>query len=401
MRFTRPKRQDAAMMKPPRFPKIAAEVDGHRLSLAITGADRRAAILKLVNEARHRLRLFYYIFGDDEISTEVREALIDARNRGVEVTLLVDSFGTSDKPDSVYADFVDAGICFARFHSTWGRRYLLRNHQKIIVADEKRALVGGTNINDAYFGDAPDGSSWHDLCLTIEGAAVKRLAAYFDDLKAWMLGERKSLRTLVQILKQHSDGQGSIRWLMGGPFQRLSPLTHTINVDLNRAKRLDMIHAYFSPNWGMLRRIGRIVTRNKGHARVITAGRSDSLTTMFAARHCYRRLLKSGVEVAEFLPQLLHMKLIVVDNIVYIGSANFDMRSLYMNTEIMVRIEDKGLAEQMRAFVEAHAPYLDLITRAEHHNRSSWWNRARWLLAYFFVSTVDSSVTRGLAVPGR
>ena len=389
------------MLHPPRFPQFTAEVAGHRLTLSSTGADRRAAILSIVTGAKHSLRLFFYIFGDDEISTEVGQALIDARNRGVDVTLLVDGFGTGDKPDSVYADFVEAGICFARFHSSWGRRYLLRNHQKIIVADEKRALVGGTNIDDEYFGDAPDGSSWHDLYLCIEGPAAKRLAGYFDALKSWMLSDRKSLRQLIKILSDQSEGQGPIRWLFGGPFQRLSPLTHSIKRDLDRAQSLDMVQAYFSPNWAMLRRIGRIVTQNKGSARVITAARSDNMTTISAARHCYRRLLRRGVQVAEFLPQKLHMKLIVADNIVYIGSANFDMRSLYLNTEIMVRIEDSGFADQMRGFVAAHESYCDPITREEHRHRSSWFNRTRWLLGYFIVSTVDFTVTRGLALKRR
>ena len=216
-----------------------------------------------------------------------------------------------------------------------------------------------------------------------------------------MLSDRKSLRQLVKILSDQSEGQGPIRWLFGGPFQRLSPLTRSIKHDLDRTQSLNMVQAYFAPNWAMLRRIGRIVTKNNGVARVITAARSDNMTTIYAARHCYRRLLRRGVQVAEFLPQKLHMKLIVADDIVYIGSANFDMRSLYLNTEIMVRIEDKGFADQMRGFVAAHEPHCDPITREEHRHRSSWFNRTRWLLGYFIVSIVDFSVTRGLALKRR
>jgi cardiolipin synthase A/B len=384
------------MSAPPQYLAFETEVAGHRLSMAVTGADRIAAVLNIIERARSSLRLFFYIFGDDETSVLVREALIDARNRGVEVSLLVDGFGTGDRADTVYQPMVDAGIVFARFHSAWGRRYLLRNHQKIIVADEDCALVGGSNIVGHYFSDDPDGASWHDLYVTIYGPSAERLARYHDALKGWMLGDRKSLRSLTQILTSHSDTTGPIRWVMGGPFQRLSPLTRTIKRDLHGARRLDMIQAYFAPNWGMLRRLARICLRKGGRVRLITAARSDNTTTIAAARHCYRRLLRGGVEILEYQPQMLHMKLIIADEITYIGSANFDMRSLYINAEIMVRIVDKNFANKMRVFAEAHGPHCEIVTPQVHKARSGLFARMKWLLAYFIVSSLDFTVARGM-----
>ncbi len=384
------------MVRLPNFPQIRAEVAGHTLTVAVTGADRLSAVLRIIETAKSCLRLFFYIFGDDETSNIVREALIDARNRGVEVSLLIDGFGNGDRSDSAYAPLIEAGVVFARFHSAWGRRYLLRNHQKIVVADDQRALVGGSNIVGHYFADDPDGGSWHDLYVSIEGPAARRLALYHEALKSWMLGSRKSLRTLTQILTEHSDTSGPIRWMMGGPFQRLSPLTRAIKRDLHGTRRLDMIQAYFSPNWGMLRRLARTGVRKGGHARVITAARSDNSVTIAAARHCYRRLLRSGVEILEYQPQMLHMKLIVADEIVYIGSANFDMRSLYINAEIMVRIVDKAFADQMRKLIEAHVPYSEAITPQLHKSRSGLFARTKWLLSYFLVSSVDFTVSRGI-----
>jgi cardiolipin synthase A/B len=384
----------AVMPDPPRYDPFDVEVAGHALSVFINGADRLAALIAMIEGAKHSLRLFFYIFGDDVTGHLVRTALIDAHNRGVNVSLLVDSFGTADRADSVYAPLVTAGVHFARFNSAWGRGYLLRNHQKFLIVDEARVLIGGSNICDHYFSDDPKGHSWHDLYLSIGGPAVARLARYFDGLRAWMAGERQSLRKLLQLLSTHSDKQGILRWEMGGPFRRMSPLTRSIKHDINGARKLDMIQAYFAPNWGMLRRIGRVNRRNKGIARIITAARSDNALTISAARHCYRRLLKGGVEVYEYLPQMLHMKLIVADDLVYVGSANFDMRSLFINAEIMLRIEDAGFANRMRGLIELHLEHCDAITAAEHRKRSKPWSRLRWLLAYFLVSTVDFTVTR-------
>jgi cardiolipin synthase len=384
----------------PHFDPIEATVDGHLLTLFVSGADRLAALIGMIDRAERTLRLFFYIFGHDETSLSVRAALIRARQRGVKVWLLVDGFGTAERDDAVYQPLIDAGAVFARFHSRWGRKYLLRNHQKIVIADEARALIGGTNIVGHYFSDDPAGESWHDLLLSIEGPAVARLTTYFDGLRRWMLGRHQRIRGLIHILSRRSDGAGRLRWLFNGPFRRLSPLTRRIMRDIDAAEQLDMIQAYFSPNWGMLRRLARVVRRG-GRFRLITAARSDNSTTVSAARHCYRRLLRHGAEILEYCPQMLHMKLIVADNIVYIGSANFDMRSLFINAEIMLRIEDDDFADRMRGFVTVHVPWSAAITRAEHRKRSSWFARARWLLSYFIVSSVDFTVTRTLTLRRR
>lgn len=385
------------MAQIPYFGPIETSIDGHKFKLVVSGADRLALLIELIQGAQSSLRLFFYIFGDDEIAHRVRDALVAACGRGVKVWLLVDGFGCAERPDSVYQPLIDAGAEFARFYPRWGRRYLLRNHQKIVIADEAIAIVGGSNVVEHYFTDDPAGGSWHDLFLRIEGPAVARLTRYFDGLKRWMVSPRPRLQGLIHLLSRRSDRSGALRWLFNGPFRTISPLTRAIRDDIARAKRIDMIQAYFSPNWGTLRRLARVEQRG-GEVRLITAARSDNTTTVSAARHCYRRLLRNRIEIYEYLPQMLHMKLIVADDAVYVGSANFDMRSLYINGEIMIRINDAAFANKMRAFVSGHLPYCDGITREEHKARSSWFARMRWLIAYFIVSSVDFTVTRTISL---
>ena len=114
-----------------------------------------------------------------------------------------------------------------------------------------------------------------------------------------------------------------------------------------------MIFAYFAPPGAMLRRIGRLGRR--GRARIITAAKSDNNATIAAARHSYSRLLRRHVEMYEYQPAKLHTKLAIVDDIVHIGSSNFDYRSLYINMEIMLRIKDAAFADAMRGYFERRA----------------------------------------------
>ena len=86
--------------------------------------------------------------------------------------------------------------------------------------------------------------------------------------------------------------------------------------------------------------------------------------------------------------------LLVLDDAVYMGSANFDMRSLYLNLEIMLRIEDKALADRMREFVTQHIEASEEITLEKHRKRATLWNRIRWSLGWVLVSVIDYTVTR-------
>src|SRR3546814_737436 len=187
--------------------------------------------------------------------------------------------------------------------------------------------------------------------------------------------------------------------LIGGPVRRLNPWAQSAKRDLERGRRCDMIQAYFSPSRGMLRRIGKVGMR--GQVRIVTASLSDNSTTIAAARSLYSGLFRHRVRIFEYLPCKLHMKLIVIDDIVYIGSANFDMRSLFINLELMLRIEDAGFAAQMREFVTRETANCQEITSALHRERTGVLARFLGRISYVLVGALDYTVTRRLNLPMR
>lgn len=366
-------------------------VDGNRLTPLTGGTQRLEALLALIDGARHSLRLLYYIYSDDPAGRRVRDALAAALARGVTVVMIVDGFGSAAPPE-FFAPLRDAGADICRFLPRYGRRYLLRNHQKLALADERRVIIGGFNVEQEYFDDT---AGWRDLGLMVEGPAAGRLTGYFDALSAWTHQRQARLKDLRRALAQWSEPKGGpVRWLLGGPTRRLSPWALTIKQELQGARRLDMIAAYFAPNPRMLRRIEGVARRG-GAARVLTASKSDNNATIAAARHTYSRLLRRGVRVFEYLPAKLHTKLFVIDDIVHIGSANFDIRSLYLNLELMLRIEHKAFAAHMRAYVEGELADAHEVTGAEH-GKAGWLDRLRWAVAYFILAVVDGNVTRRL-----
>lgn len=366
-------------------------VDGNRLTPLTGGTQRLDALLALIDGAQHSLRLLYYIYSDDPAGRRVRDALAAALARGVTVVMIVDGFGSAAPPE-FFAPLHDAGADICRFLPRYGRRYLLRNHQKLALADERRVIIGGFNVEQDYFDDA---AGWRDLGLMVDGPAAGRLAGYFDALSTWTHQRKARMKDLRRALAQWSEPKGGpMRWLLGGPTRRLSPWALTIKQELQGARQLDMIAAYFAPNPRMLRRIEGVARRG-GAARVLTASKSDNDATIAAARHTYSRLLRRGVRVFEYLPARLHTKLFVIDDVVHIGSANFDIRSLYLNLELMLRIEDEAFATHMRAYVESELADAHEVTWAEH-DKAGWFDRLRWAAAYFIVAVVDGNITRRL-----
>ena len=372
------------------------EVEGNRLTLLVEPDDRLYGLLALIDGAERTLRLLYYTFAGDGAGARVRDALIAACRRGVKVSLIIDGFG-SDPNDEFLKPLNDAGADLCRFLPRFGRRYLLRNHQKLALADESRMIIGGFNVEDAYF-LGPEANGWRDLGLIVEGSAAGRLVGYFDALAAWTKRPKARMRDLRRALSRWSEPAGKVRWLLGGPTRRLSPWARAVRNDMRVARSTDVIAAYFAPSPAMLRRLDKAGVR--GSARVITASRSDNTTTIAAARFTYPGLLRKGVRIFEYQPAKLHTKLFVIDDAVHIGSANFDIRSLFLNMELMLRVEDKIFAARLRALFDHEVRDSVEIRLEDMTGWGSGLARARHALAYFLVSTVDFTVSRRLNLGG-
>jgi cardiolipin synthase len=368
------------------------DVQGLRLELYPSGPDRLKRLLRMIEEARTSLKLVFYIFARDETARLVRDRLVEAVRRGVEVTVIVDGFG-AEADASFFAPLVEAGGTHHRFQARWSRRYLIRNHQKMIVADGEVALLGGFNIENDYF-KPPEENGWNDLAVTVRGDVVKRIEEWIAELEAWTGIRKRQFRAIRKSVREWDNGSSGVQLLIGGPTKGLSSWARSVSQDLIYGHKLDMMMAYFAPPRRLRRRIRGIA--RKGETRLVLAGKTDNGATLGAARLLYRGLLKAGAQIFEFQPCKLHTKLIVLDDAVYIGSANFDMRSLYLNLEIVLRVEDKALADRMREFIAQHLDASLAITPEVHSHQAGWFNRLRWMASWFLVSVLDYTVSRRL-----
>ena len=366
---------------------------GHAFTFYPHGQDRLKALIGLIDSAQSTLRLFYYLFDSDTSGTMVRDALVRAAQRGVSVALIVDDFG-NDAGAPFFEPLVEAGGCFAIFSPKWGKRYFVRNHQKFVIADETRVMTGGANVSDHYFA-IPADNGWCDLSVLVEGPVVEQFTRWSGLVESWVAGEAagrtSQLRTLRDIVKDWDGGDGPVQLLVGGPLVRKGHWAWVLRKDLVTAKRLDTVSAYFSPPRSFRRLMARVGKRGK--ARMIMAGKSDVSAAIDMARLIYGQLLRARVKIYEFGMCKLHMKLVVVDDVSYFGSANLDKRSFRINVELMVRVEDAGLAAKLRELIDHMEVSSEPITPAWYARNNTFLNRMRWRIAYW-MSLADYRISR-------
>jgi len=88
--------------------------------------------------------------------------------------------------------------------------------------------------------------------------------------------------------------------------------------------------------------------------------------------------------------------LVVLDDVVHIGSSNLDIRSLYLNMELMLRVDHPEFAQMMRTYFEGELGQSLAITPKLYKQRATLLNRIRWAISFFLVTSLDFGVTRRL-----
>jgi len=366
--------------------------DGLGFRWLSTGDDTFSAMLSAMEAAKTSIEFESYIYAASPIGGRFREGLVGACGRGVRVRVLIDSFGSITLPDSFWYRLRKAGGEMRWFNPLTLRRFNIRNHRKLLICDQHVAFVGGFNIAREWEGDGLT-RGWRDLGLQLEGTLARELSASFDEMFARADFKHKRFIRLRRRPTKPLASEPAGQLLLSGPGRGRSPIKQALGKDLLQARTVQIIAAYFLPPL-RLRRALMQVARRGGRVQLILPGKSDVPLIRLAARSLYQRLLRAGVEIHEYQPQILHTKLVVMDAVVYAGSSNLDTRSLNINYELLVRLtHDRAVAEARNIFAE-HLSHCQQVHRLLWRKSRSIWNKAKERWAYLFFAKLDPYVAR-------
>lgn len=367
-----------------------------------TGDEIFPAMLAALDEAKSEICLETYTFSPGSPGERFRDALIRARQRGLRVRVLIDALGSYSLPADFFQPLADVGgeirifnpFKVTLFNPLALNRLSIRNHRKLLVCDDRVAFIGGFNIAPEYEGDGVK-CGWCDVGLKITGALSAQLASSFDEMFA-----RAAFRHKRFMRFRRFDAKKSMTWpteqiLFGGPGRGQSPFKRALRDDLKHAKDVKIIVAYFLPTWSLRRELTGVIRRG-GKVQLILAGKSDVQLSQLAARSLYRRLLKFGVQIFEYEPQILHAKLFIVDDTVYIGSSNLDSRSLQINYELMIRFQNAEFAKQAREVFGCSLQHCKKIELEEWRKSRTLWEKFKQRFAYWVLVRIDPYFARRL-----
>lgn len=364
---------------------------GSRFEWMRTGDQALNAMLDAIDAAQHSIRLEMYIFHRSPIGEEFLRALVSACHRGVKVRVMIDALGSIYLPESFWDALKEFGGEFRWFNPLNLSRFGFRDHRKILVCDENVAFIGGFNIATEYLGDGVT-KGWRDVGLKVCGPLAVDLAEAFDQMFAIADFKQKPFSRLRISTHQKMVQTEACELLLSAPGRQSNPIKKAILSDLKNAKRVQIICAYFLPTWNLRRELVGVSQRG-GRVQLILPGKSDVPLSQAASRSLYRRLMRAGIEIYEYEPQILHSKLIVVDDIVYAGSANLDMRSLHLNYELLVRVQDANLAAEAREIFEKDRANSIRIEPEQWKKSRTFFTRLAQRWAYFILARLDPLIT--------
>ncbi len=357
-----------------------------------SGREIFPAMLTAIDAARHLVCLETYIFGAGHPGEGIRDALVRARQRGVRVQVLIDALGSMGLAASFWKPLSAVGGEVRQFNPLSLNRFGVRDHRKLLVCDNQAAFVGGFNIAPEYDGDGVT-RGWYDVGLKVEGPLPAQLRVAFAEMFARAdLQQERFVRLRKSVAKKLLLTPKE-QLLLSGPGRGRNPLKQALHGDLARAANVRIMMGYFLPTWRIRRELMRIA-RQGGNVELILAGKSDVLISQLAGQSLYRRLLRAGVRIYEYQPQVLHAKLIIAEDFVYAGSANLDPRSLNINYELMIRFDQKEMAEEARAVFAGALKQCRPITLESWRKSRTVWRRLKQRWAYWLLVRLDPYLAR-------
>jgi cardiolipin synthase len=365
---------------------------GHDVRILRDGALAFPAMLAAIRTARQSVVFENFIVAHDATGEEFAAALERARLRGAHVRVLYDPVGTMlVRGGSVARRMKRAEIEARPFRpiglaAPWSWLHLRhRDHRKLLVVDQKVAIVGGLCISDHWAPAERGGGGWRDTAVMVRGPAVADLQLAFERMWARARGAAvEATLTAEGPVGALPPPKGEAAVVVVGDrpgTQRVAAIYEWLADHAEQT--LELTDAYFVAPARVFRALVRATHRGV-RVRLLLPGRNNHPVAGLAARRIYQPLLEAGAEIWEWRGVMLHAKTAVVDGVIsLVGSSNLDPLSLHRNYELNVLVGDPTAGARMRELFAGDLTQAMRVEADEWRRRSWRAKAAEWLASLF------------------
>lgn len=325
--------------------------EGNAATIFDNGTDKFRALLADIAAATEFINIEYYIIADDRIGTALARALEERARAGVKVRIIYDHVGSFKTRKRFFTSLREAGVeaypFFEVVFPPFGTRINWRNHRKICVIDGTVGYIGGMNVADRYVSGGKHFDHWRDLHLRVEGPAVASLQQAFA--VDWNFMGKELLDTPVEARPVTGHPPMGMQLIAGGPTSQWMNMTLIFQKAISSARKCVYIQTpYFLPSEGLLHAL-EMCALAKVDVRVMLPRRSDSDMLRWASFSYISECLRAGIKFYLYDKGMLHSKAIIVDDdLVTVGSCNFDFRSFEHNFEANMLVYSRDFNQRMK-----------------------------------------------------
>ncbi len=348
---------------------------GNKITVLQDGGQTFNALFKTMEEAKHFIHMQYYILEQGGLLDKMLELFERKIKEGVQVRILYDSLGSYHLRGEPKKKFQDIGVDIHPVMPIRLNNLLFslnfRNHRKIVVIDNKVAFTGGVNVSDKYIKWNSELGKWKDTHLKLEGPIVNDIHLVF--LKDYYFASKNEHFQIKDYLfEQDEVGSACAQVVVGGPDSDHPAIMQQYISMMNQAQRSILIaNPYFLPGEAFLQTL-KIVALEGVDVTLLIPRKSDSIAAQFAMFSQFEELLTIGVNIY-LREDFSHSKILVVDDdLVSIGSGNFDIRSFELNYEANILIYDQEITSELKEEFFAVCKKADIMTLERFRNRPFW-----------------------------
>lgn len=374
--------------------------EGNRIRLLENGEEFYPAVFAAIEGAKKEVVLETFILFEDKVGLELHRVLLAAAQRGVEVDVMVDGFGSPDLSQNFVETLTNAGVRFRVFDAGkrfFGKRFnvLRRMHRKIVVVDEHLAFVGGINYSADHLADfGPEAKQ--DYAIAIQGPVVEDILRFVNAAIADAdgVGRRWFRRRRVAVEPsppQPKSGSAQCLFVTRDNHDHQNDIERHYLAAIRTARRRVVIaNAYFFPGYRLLREMRRAARRGVD-VRLIVQGQPDMAIVKTGAEMLYDHLQRAGVKIFEYCKRPLHGKVALVDDEwSTVGSSNLDPLSLALNYEANVVIRDRDFNQHLYGRLHDLMAHSCREVEVDTTRSAGWWPALRSAVVFHVLRSFPS-----------